>query len=132
MSSTIQLVRASRLIDMVWPYRVLVDGEPTGSVRNGETVSIPIAAGTHTVQLRSLHIVNRHLGLASTALPLDVRDGQTLELVCGSPSPMNALPLWLRCLFGGRTRWIELEAVSGRAITADDQRTEANVAVPTA
>ena len=132
MSSTLQFTRASRLIDVAWPYRVLVDREPVGRVRNGETVRFPIAAGPHEVQLRSLHVVNRHLGLASPALTVGAGEGQTLELVCASPSPLGALPLWLRCLFGDRTRWIDLEAGSRTAIAANDQRTDANVAVPAA
>jgi len=38
--------------DRMRPYKVLVDGVASGSVKQGESVTILVAPGTHTVQLK--------------------------------------------------------------------------------
>jgi hypothetical protein len=133
MSATLQIVRISRLTDAVWPYRVVVDGEPVGKVRNDETVRIPVAPGPHTLQLRSLHIIGRRLGLASPAVTFDLAAGETLEFVCKPPPAALALAHWIRSATGDRTGWITLtQAPRDLRTKPDHQGTEVNVAVPAA
>jgi hypothetical protein len=109
MPATLQLTRPSRLTDLVWPYEILLDGTSTGKIRNGQTIEIPITAGQHTLQIRSLHIVNRRLRLASPTITVDINDEDTSSYVC-QPSPLpKALGRWAACLTGDRTQWITLE-----------------------
>ncbi|HUB76160.1 MAG TPA: hypothetical protein VL977_03840 [Solirubrobacteraceae bacterium] len=108
MSATLVLSRASRLPDAIWPYRVEVDGEPAGTIRNGQTLRIAVAAGSHRLQIRSLHIVNRRLGLASPAVTFEFAGDATGAYEC-HPHALATAPLWwLRCVCGDRTGWITL------------------------
>lgn len=109
MSGTLQIVRRSQLTDLVWPYDVVLDGVSAGAIRNGQTVQIPVTPGAHTLQIRSLHVVNRHLGLASPSIAVEISDDQTAGYVC-QPSPFSkAFGRWAACLTGDRTQWITLE-----------------------
>jgi hypothetical protein len=112
MPAALQLARPSRLTDLVWPYEILVDGTSAGQIRNGQTIEIPITAGQHTLQIRSLHIVNRRLGLASPTITVDINDDETATYMC-QPGPFTkALGRWAACLTGDRTKWITLERPS--------------------
>jgi hypothetical protein len=111
MSATLALTRSSRLIDLVWSYQVLIDGRPAGEIRNAGSTKVTIAAGTHTLQVRSLHIVNRHLGLASPTATLSVSEGETAEYVCHARPFAQAIVRWFKCLLGDRNGWIELSHV---------------------
>jgi hypothetical protein len=57
-------------------YRILVDGEPMGSVARGTTRDIEVSAGDHTV------IVSGGEGYDSEPLDLTVREGEVLRLRC--------------------------------------------------
>lgn len=57
------------------PYEVLLDGEPAGSVKIGESVNIPFAPGTHLIQIRSRRDSSRTLTFAAT-------DGETIAYRC--------------------------------------------------
>lgn len=81
-TAELQLTRPPRLADAVWPYEVVLDGENAGEIRNRASIGLPISPGTHTLQIRSLHVVNRHLGLASPAATFEVSDTETAEFVC--------------------------------------------------
>lgn len=109
MSATLQLTRPSRLADAVWSYQIVLDNKPVGTIRNAQTSKITIDAGTHTLQLRSRHIVNRHLGLATATLTFHVNDGATAEFAGHPHGFATALLRWPKCVLGGRNRWIVLE-----------------------
>ena len=84
MTATLRLVRPA---DAVWSYQIVLDGNSAGQIRNGPNIQIATSAGTHTLQIRSLHTINRHLGLARS--------------VAGSGSP--SVPRIASCL--RFTRW---------------------------
>ncbi len=110
--SALQVTLASRLTDLAWPYDVMLDGTSAGRIRNGQTIRIPATEGRHTLQIRSLHVVNRHLGLASPGITVEVNDDETASYTC-QPSPFTkALGRWAACLTGDRTNWITLEHLS--------------------
>jgi hypothetical protein len=112
MSPTLQLSRSWRLADAAWPYEIVLDGHPAGKITNHNSRSLEITPSTHTLQLRSLHVINRRLGLASPVLTFDAGDGDTATFV-GHPRPfVQALYWWIKCLAGARTRWIVLERVA--------------------
>lgn len=112
MSAELKLTRASRLVDLAWPYRIVLDGQDAVTIRNGATARLPLSPGTHTLQIRSLHIINRHIGLTSPTATFDVGEGETTEFACHPHSPTRALPQWLACLRGNRSDWIILERVA--------------------
>jgi hypothetical protein len=52
MSTLIALSRDSGYADRTRKYRVLLDGVEVGRIANGEVQSIPVASGTHRLQLK--------------------------------------------------------------------------------
>ena len=88
MAATLQIARPSRLTDLIWPYEVVLDGTTASEISNGKTIQIPVTSGSHSLQIRSLHIVNRHLGLASPSIAVEISDDQTASYVC-QPSPFS-------------------------------------------
>jgi hypothetical protein len=94
--------------DAARSYQLVLDGQPAGVIRNGATKQLEVAAGTHTLQLRSLHIINRHLGLASPTATLVVGEGDTLKYVCHPHPFLQIIAWWIRCLRSDRSRWIAL------------------------
>jgi hypothetical protein len=116
-ATELQLTRRSRLADAAWPYQVVVDGESAGEIRNHASVGLPISPGTHTLQIRSLHVINRHLGFASPLVTFEVSEAETAEFVCRPRAFPKALLWWIACLVGDRSRWILLGRV-GAATSA--------------
>ena len=79
-------------------YRILLDGEPAGLVRRGETAELVTEAGHHRLQLAI------DWGRSET-LELELASGQELELRCWTnASPLTAL-YWATV---GRRRYLGL------------------------
>jgi len=57
------------------PYTVLLDGDDVGSVAMNETIELPVAAGHHTVQIRS----GRD---SSKVTDFDAAEGETVAYRC--------------------------------------------------
>jgi hypothetical protein len=112
MPATLQIARRSRLTDLVWPYDVVLDGDSAGEIGSGKTIQIPVTAGAHTLQIRSLHIVNRYLGLTSPSITFEIHDAQAASYVCQPVPFTKALGRWAACLIGDRAQWITLEPLS--------------------
>jgi hypothetical protein len=108
MSATVQLSRPFRLTDAAWPYQIVVDGQAAGNITNRRQTKLQIAAGTHTLQIRSLHILLGHLGLASPTVAFDVSDGGTADYVCHGRPFVQSIFWLVGCLVGARGRWIIL------------------------
>jgi hypothetical protein len=117
-TAELQLTRPPRLADAVWPYEVVLDGENAGEIRNRARIGLPISPGTHTLQIRSLHAINRRLGLASPAAAFEVSATETAEFVCHPRAFATTLFWWIACLLGDRSRWIMLERDPCSAPTA--------------
>jgi hypothetical protein len=71
------------------PYDVMVDGQPAGSVDMNDTIDIPIAAGRHTLQVRS----GRNSSRSQT---FDAAESQTVAFRCTGKS---FLPIFLASFF---------------------------------
>lgn len=112
MSTQVQLTRSSRLADAAWRYQIVLDGQNAGVIRNGATAQLSTPPGEHTLQIRSLHIVNRHIGLASPPATFNLDDGKHAQFLCHAPSFAQALPQWITCLRGDRSQWIKLERIA--------------------
>lgn len=50
--SKVTIVRGTAYVDRLRAYKVMVDGNEVGRIKNGETQSFPVAAGSHTLQLK--------------------------------------------------------------------------------
>jgi len=109
MSATLQLSRPSSLVDLVWPYAIVVDGEAVGRVSNGGETSLEVAPGAHTLKIRSRHIVLGLLGFSSPVLSFEASEGEIASFRC-HPRSLRDVPYGLMAgLAGKRSTWIGLE-----------------------
>jgi hypothetical protein len=109
MSANLKVSRPSSLVDLVWPYAVVLDGKTVGRLPNDGETSLEVAAGVHTLQMRSLHIVLGRLGFSSPVLSFETTDGGTASFCC-RPGTLREVPHRLKNgLAGNRTTWIGLE-----------------------
>lgn len=109
MSATLLLTRPLRVADAAMPYHVLLDGEQAGTVRNNSSAEVPIAAGEHTLQIRTPNIITRRPGRGSPVVTFEVDDGETAEFACRCPRYPRAAYWYIACVLGDSQRWIELE-----------------------
>jgi hypothetical protein len=63
------------------PFRVILDGDPAGSIDRDQTVELPVEPGPHTLQVRT----GRY---SSHAQSFDAADGTTIRFRC------NGAILW--------------------------------------
>lgn len=76
MSATLSVTRKGTGIELRrGPFEIGVDGAAVGSIKNHETVPIPLAPGHHTVRLRS----GRY---SSQERSFDVAEGEVVNFVC--------------------------------------------------
>jgi hypothetical protein len=109
-SATLRLTRADGFADAARPYQIVVDAEAAAEIRNAASTELPIGAGTHTLQVRTLKIVGARPGLASPTVTFEVGDGEVAGFTCHPPSYPRAAFRWFAALLGERDRWIELES----------------------
>jgi hypothetical protein len=128
MSATLVISRPSRLADLVWPYELILDGQPAGQIRNQSSLRTPIAPGPHRLSIRSLHVVNRRLGLGSPTATFEIAEGETVQFACHPRPFVQDLFWWFACLFGERTRWIVLTRADS---TSSERASRAHQAPPT-
>jgi hypothetical protein len=115
MSATVELTRPFRLADAVWPYQIVLDGQAGENITTRGNARLRIEAGTHTLQIRSRHVLLLRLGLASPTVTFEVTDGGTAEFVCHS-RPFVQILFWLvACLLGDRSRWLVLRRTNAEA-----------------
>jgi hypothetical protein len=105
MSAMLQVIRPFRLADAARPYQVVVDGEPASEVGNNASTEIPVAAGTHTLQIRVLTLVGKRPSRGSQEVSFEVGDGQAAQFSCHPPGLAQAWYLWV----GDPARFIRLE-----------------------
>jgi hypothetical protein len=95
----IEIRREHRLwLDRLRAYRVLIDGEEVGAVRDGGTCRVPVSPGLHGVELRVDWA-------RSEPTVVEVPRGQVVTLECRGPSQFTA-PYWLTW---GRRRYLRLD-----------------------
>jgi hypothetical protein len=109
MNTTLQLTRSFRVADLARPYQIVLDGEVVGKLSTGASAVLPLAVGSHTLQIRvpRLLIVPE---LVSPPVTFEVESGENVEFVCHPPKFLQASwPKYLACLRGTRDWWIEME-----------------------
>jgi ABC-type transport system involved in multi-copper enzyme maturation permease subunit len=76
MSATLRLVREGTGVELRrGPFEIELDGTSVASIKRHETVATPLESGHHTLRMRS----GRY---SSHALPLEVDDGEVVNLRC--------------------------------------------------
>jgi hypothetical protein len=82
---TVEIQRQRRYTGFAQTYKVLVDGQEIGTIKNGTTTSFDVAPGHHEIQLK-IEITQ------SPPLEIDVPAGGTVPLTCGPrANPFTAL-----------------------------------------
>ena len=97
--STIELQRGSAYTDRVRAYKVLVDGQEVGTIKNGKTETFNVAPGRHDVMLKIDWAT-------SPTLTVDAPPGGTVRLTC-RPKANPFTVLWYT-LFA-RKKYLRLE-----------------------
>jgi hypothetical protein len=105
MSAKVLLTRTFRLADAARSYQVLLDGEPASQIRNNASTEIPVAAGTHTLQIRVLTLLGKRPSRGSPEVSFEVGDDRTVQFHCHPPGLAQAWYLWV----GDPARFIRLE-----------------------
>ena len=73
----LKLRRAAEFANWLRAYHVLVDGERVAKIGSGKEISVELAAGHHTVELKLDWC-------RSNRVDIEVRQGQPVRLHCGS------------------------------------------------
>ena len=73
----ISLFRRPAIADKLQAYIVLVDGGEAAQIRDGQSISVPVSPGTHTVQLKMDWC-------RSKPVEFSVREGKSVRFECGS------------------------------------------------
>jgi hypothetical protein len=95
----IEVRRERRLwLDRLRAYRVLIDGEEVGAVRDGGSCVVWVRPGVHRVELRVDWA-------RSEPRAVEVSRGRTVKLACRGPSQFT-VPYWLTW---GRRRYLRLD-----------------------
>jgi hypothetical protein len=77
--------QAGGYTDRARAYKVLVDGEERGTVKQGEGVEIEVEPGSHEVQMRIDWAGSR-------TLEVDLTEGERAEFVCApNANPLTAI-----------------------------------------
>jgi hypothetical protein len=100
-AGTLMITRSRKSwMDRARTYKIFVDGDLKGTVRNGEQLILPIASGPHTSQARIDWT-------GSPAVPFEVAPGETVRMrVEARANPFTAL--WY--VFGA-TRYLSLTRI---------------------
>lgn len=77
MSARILLSRDSGFTDYVRRYKVMIDGEETGQIKNGGTFECQISCGQHSLQLKVDWC-------SSNTVEFDAAENETVIFECGS------------------------------------------------
>ena len=72
--SQLQIARPKTYIAMMVPYKVLVDDQPIGDLRNGQTETFTVSAGHHRVTIKQGRMIR------SAEFAADFAPGQTIRL----------------------------------------------------
>ena len=75
--ATIRVTRSTSYADRIRAYRILIDGRQQATIKAGQNVDIPVTAGHHSV-------VAKIDWCGSPTLDLNIAEGQTITLACGS------------------------------------------------
>ena len=86
----ITIQRGKSYADRLRAYKVVVDGVVVASVRAGQSVTVPVSAGSHALGLRIDWC-------GSEELQFEVRTGERITFECGSS--LAGWRVWLALLY---------------------------------
>lgn len=98
--ATIHFRRPKAYVDTGAGYRVVIDGERRGVIRNGKELTLPVDPGRHQLQLR-------YYWCSSPVLEIDTRADETVELDCRPIDSGNPLAIFFRMFFA-RKHYMDL------------------------
>lgn len=110
MTATLLLTRPFRSADLGRTYQIVLDGKPAGELRASSSVTLPVGAGTHTLQVRLLTLLGKRPGRRSPVATFEV-DGDMTEFACDPPNYPQASWWWIVCVLGDPERWLKLRQV---------------------
>lgn len=89
--SSIKIRRGNGWQDKLRSYKVVLDGVAAAEIKQGSQVSLPVTAGTHTVQLKIDWC-------SSPLLEVEVENGKELVIECGPNAKMLLALLYVTFL----------------------------------
>ncbi len=93
MAGRLQVSRLPGLLDRYRKWDVVIDGDVTSSVANGQICEVLVACGIHTLSVG-------HRWWASPTRSFTVMDAKTVEFVCRPrPHPMIWIPYGVASLY---------------------------------
>ncbi len=84
MSGHVVINRESSLNYRARAFKVFVDGQHVDDIRNGQRVTLDVPAGAHRIQLK----IDFY---KSAELPVEVNEGQAVQLLCGPPKGVDGI-----------------------------------------
>jgi hypothetical protein len=73
----LRITRGSAFADSLRAYKIKIDGKAIGSIKRKNTVTFPVSPGSHEIMLSIDWCRSNTVGI-------DIRDGETLDMECGS------------------------------------------------
>ncbi len=93
MAGRLRVSRLSATLDRLRKWNIVLDGQVTGSVSNGQTSDLLVECGTHAVSVG-------HRWWASPVRTFTVTDTKTVEFVCRPrPHPLIWIPYGVASLY---------------------------------
>lgn len=111
MSARIHLARDSGFADYTRQYKVVVDGEEKGQIKNGGTFECEIAPGRHTLELKVDWC-------GSNILKFEVADNEKAYFDCGSNLRGWKIFKASKIMREAPNEWIWLKSLSNKAMQA--------------
>ena len=111
MTATLLLTRPFRSADLGRTYQIVLDGKPAGELRASSSVTLPVGAGPHMLQVRLLTLFRERPGRRSPVVTFEVADGDVTEFACDPPKYPRTSWWWIVCVLGDPERWLQLHEV---------------------
>lgn len=111
MTATLMVTRPFRAADMGRAYQVVLDGMPAGKLRESSSITVPVAPGRHTLQVRLLTLFTKRPGRRSPVVTFEVADDDVTEFACDPPKYPRTSWWWIVCLLGDPEKWLQLHEV---------------------
>lgn len=127
MSARLRLSRSFRIMSGT-KFKIMLDGNPVGTIANDASTEISVDAGTHTMQLLAV------LRLTSPTRTFTVGDGDTADFVCHARGPFFLFTPWfIASMLFRHSWWIVLKPAPREALVDhDNAAAPSRSAVPTA
>ena len=101
MTATLLLTRPFRSADLGRTYQIVLDGKPAGELRASSSVTLPVGAGPHMLQVRLLTLFRKRPGRRSPVVTFEVADDDVTEFACDPPKYPQTSWWWIVCVLAG-------------------------------